>query len=104
MASGENPVTTISADGLPTELVVLATASDPVTLQPHLNKDGSAGLVQPDEEIRSLGEDADEEGHDVEFCQSVEEEGISMVSDLPQFGNSLDVTDRNVNESMIVQW
>eukprot|EP00794_Sanderia_malayensis_P011011 gene11011-12174_t len=107
MANREDPVSRISADGLPTDLVVLASASDPVTLRSDL-KDVPTGLTLAtgDGIRRPANEEANEDDdNEVEFCPNVVEEGISMVSGLSQYGGShLDVPDRNVNESVIVQW
>ena len=98
MASGEDPVQ-MSADGLPTGLVVLATESDPVVLQHHVVEE--ATVVEA--AVSSLHKTGEDE-NDVEFCQDVEE-GISMVSTLSHFGSHLDISlERNVDESEIIQW
>ncbi len=111
MASGENPASRMPADGLPTELVILASASDPVSLPLQAQivqvKEGQARQVNAqclDETVEEEEVEGEAGKYGVEFCPSIEE-GITMVPGISQYGgHEVDVPERNVNEAMIVQW
>ena len=107
MASKHGPVTTVTSDGLPAGLVILTDESVPIQLNPQLGDERSnvlqaaLGEREVSQALRRVEGVHDQDG--VEFCESMEGHGITMVSTPSHNGGYFEESDR-VDEDAIISW
>ena len=93
MASKHGPVS-VSSDGLPPGLVIIADESVPIDLHSQLNASQNAGHE---------GSIGNVKHGEVDVCFNADEHGASMVPNLSQLVGHLDDPD-HIDDAAIVHW